>query len=174
MCLSACLQSGWLAGWLAARRASVALALSSSRGVPQSRQDGSKAGRTQSLPAHYGRSQTGRRDTGSRGTTHAAFTPAHRAPRSPSSPPVCLFSPLPLSHRTGASNVLHALLCALGGGRTEGNVTIKSNQINPSPPLPRPKPIERRSRPLPAIWEGFTRLCLIFPSWLCSSYPCVS
>lgn len=61
--------------------------------------------------------------------------------------------------------------------RTRGmgvqKATSLSNQIISTPPLPSPESGQLGVilAALPAIWEGFTRLCLIFPSWLQSKLP---
>lgn len=140
VCLSVCLSPVWLAGCTQGK-CGARLEKQPRCAAEQAgrQQDGSKAGRTQSPPARYGRSQTGRRDPGSRGTTHAAFTPAHRAAPSPSSPPVCLFSPLPLSplppHRGQ-----QCLACFVMRARGWVHRRQRHNQIKSDQPLPSPSP----------------------------------
>lgn len=96
----------------------------------------------------------------------------HRGHRGRFSPAVRL-SVSPSLAPTASVPAMSCMLVMRTRGMGVQKATSLSNQIISTPPLPSPESGQLGVilAPLPAIWEGFTRLCLIFPSWLQSKLP---
>ena len=152
ICLPACLQ------------ASVALPSTSSQRRQKVRR---KEGRRD--PGTVG-SQEGKTQRAEEATNHQGSFPGFTGLLSPSSPP-CASLHLPPSP-TASVPAMSCMLVMRARGWGAQKATSQSNQIRSTPLLPSPKSsqLSGLALSLPAIWEGFTRLCLIFPSWLHSSY----